>query len=108
MPCYEVRTVTVEFKVANIDLLKRAVVAMGLTVQGNSKTTVSFYRNGNAVLIDCEKQTITASNLDTKQLSGFSNSLKRSYSSIVIDEVARKQKWIKKNLGNNRYQLQRF
>jgi len=48
------------------------------------------------------------SNVNQKELTNFSNSIKRAYSLEVISELALKQKWIQKKMGNNQFQLQRF
>jgi len=47
-------------------------------------------------------------NFTEKGLATFSNSIKRAYSEVVIDEVAKKQKWHQRKLGEGRFQLQRF
>lgn len=109
MPCYEVRTVSIEFKVGNIDLLKKALEKAGCTYLGNSEEFLNLRtRGGNLVKVDFKNATISSQQLDAKGLSSCSNQLKRAYSECVIDELAKKQKWIQKKMGENRFQLQRF
>lgn len=106
MPCYEERTVSVEFKVENIELLKNALANLKLQVQ-TCKTSLSFYHNGLYTEIDLTNGKITNS-MSEQQLTNFTNQIKRAYSLQVIDEVAKKQKWMKKKLNDTQFQLQRF
>ena len=108
MPCYEVRTVSVEFKVGNIELLKKALDAAGCEVYLTVNDRISFKRSGRYAFINLSDSTIKSEDFDEKELSILSNTIKRAYSSQVIDEIARKQKWMKKKMGENRFQLQRF
>ena len=109
MPCYEVRTVSVEFKAANIDLLKRAIKKEGHRIEWEDSELVSFTtKTGKFCLIDLKNSAIKSDDMDERGIASFANSLKRAYSAVVLDEVAKKQKWMKKDLGQNRYQLQRF
>jgi hypothetical protein len=108
MPCYQIRNVSVEFRVENIDLLKRALEKAGWPVVRETSEAIQFRdRYSNPVTINLSTGKMTAS-VDEKQLSEICNFVKRRYSEVVIDEVAKRQKWIKKNMGANRYQLQRF
>lgn len=113
MPCYEVRTVSVEFKVGNIELLKKAIEKMDWKVTSSTEKRLYAQKNtgqwGDEVTINLENSTINSTNFrDIKALSQFSNEIKRAYSEVVIDELAKKQKWIKKQMGTNQFQLQRF
>lgn len=108
MPCYTVETVEISFKAENIDLLKKTIETMGIKIQSSAKTRISFYNVGRLVTIDVERQSIEGSGMNEKQLTSISNQIKRAYSEQVIDEIAKKQKWLKKKMGENRYQLQRF
>jgi hypothetical protein len=108
MPCYEVRTVSVEFKVGNIELLKKSLENLGIKIQRSTEKTVSFYNVGELITINLETQKIVGSRMNEKQLTTFSNAIKRSYSEQVIDEIAKKQKWMKRKLGQNKFQLKRF
>ena len=107
MPCYEVRTVSVEFKVGNVDLLKKALEKAGCQIQTQDQVISFKDKFGNFAMIDFEKSKII-SRMGDKQLADLSNSIKRAYSECVIDEVAKRNKWIKKQMGEGRFQLQRF
>jgi hypothetical protein len=70
---------------------------------------VSFKKGYNYHEIDLVNSKMIGRNGESeKTLFDFSNSIKRAYSECVVDEIAKKQKWIKKNMGQGRYQLQRF
>jgi hypothetical protein len=108
MPCYEVRTVSVEFKVGNIDLLKKALEKIEMKIFQQDEKGIAFEdKNYNIFKINLINSRISGP-LDEKGLGSLVNSIKRSYSEQVIDEIAKKQKWLKKKMGENRYQLQRF
>jgi hypothetical protein len=107
MPCYEVRTVSVEFKVGNIEILKRALEKMNVQIVRQDENGITFNQAYNQFTISFLNSKIN-SNVDEKELTSISNSIKRAYSEVVIDEVAKKQRWIKKQMGAGRYQLQRF
>ena len=112
MPCYQVITASVEFKVGNIEILKRALAQAGMVNIVVNNETISF-KDGNEKYSD-----YLGINLNTgkmlgvgwkqEKLSTVANSIKRAYSLEVINEISKKNKWIKKNMGENRYQLQRF
>lgn len=116
MPCYQIRTISVEFKVGNIDLLRKAiekVAAKGSICEFKGVHTgtqrIDFYDPaGTRYQLNLDSGKLISTSLNETQLGKFSNLLKRAYSEQVIDEVARKQKWLKKKMGENRYQLQRF
>ncbi len=114
MPCYEVRTVSVQFKVENIDLLKKAIGWEGYRLGYEDERFLSFdtktgaYRPTCSFQIDLKTSQIGSSDVAERELASFANSLKRAYSAAVIDEVAKKAKWMKRDLGQNRFQLQRF
>jgi hypothetical protein len=107
MPCYQVITTSVEFKVGNIEILKKALENLGVQDISVYDNKVGFYKD-DRYTIDFNSQKITGRNVDEKELTKFSNVIKRTYSEVVIDELAKKQKWAKKQLGENRYQLQRY
>ena len=109
MPCYEVRTTSVEFKADNITLLKKTLEKTKCTYLGNNDEFLNFRtQDGNDIKINFKNTTISSSQMDTRSLASFSNYLKRSYSEIVIDEVAKKQKWIQRKISDTKFQLQRF
>ena len=110
MPCYEVRTVSVEFKIKNIDLLKKAIEKVEYKI-------ISTYQDGSIhvqnkdyrdLFISTTNSLIQSKSFSEKELTTISNQIKRAYSELVIEEVAKKQKWIKKNMGSGQFQLQRL
>lgn len=112
MPCYEVRIVAVQFKIGNIKLLEEALEREGCRIHNQSESFITFSdKAGTRYTINFDQSSITKSGSQTvteKQLSSFANSIKRSYSAVVIDEVARRKKWMKKEMGKNLYQLNRY
>jgi hypothetical protein len=109
MPCYTIREVSVLFQIKNVDLLKRAVEKAGHTITEQLSTGISIRdKFGNRCFIDLVQGQINGRNMDEKQLTSFSNQIKRAYSEMVIDELAKKQHWLKKNMGKGQFQLQRF
>lgn len=110
MPCYQVITSSVEFKIGNFAFIKKAIEKLGYKMTGMSEieSYLSFRDDSyNQISINLKTQKITGQ-LDQEKLSSIANTIKRSYSEVVLDEIAKRQHWIKKNLGNNSYQLQRF
>lgn len=108
MPCYEIRIVSVSFQISNIDLLKRALVNAGFKRIEWSENDVRFENGGSIFNISFVDSKISSRYIEEKILTGISNQIKRAYSLEVINELAQKQKWIKKSMGNNVFQLQRF
>jgi hypothetical protein len=112
MPCDTIIINTVEFKVENIDVLEKAAAKIGLELRGDKKGKffVLYNKTTNTypAEIDFETGKISSSRMEEKQLYSFSNSLKRSYSEAVIDEIAKRQKWLKKQVGENKFQLRKY
>ncbi len=101
MPCWEVNLVSVEFKVRNIEVLKVALTQMGMdpVVWGNG-SSVSV----QGLLFDLDNEKVQVS-------SGYINKLaevKRQYAMVVVEEVARKKRWVVKNKGKNKLELRRY
>ena len=90
MPCYEVRTVTVEFNNHNKSLLVGALKSIGATytVDGN-KFSVGY---GSAV-IDLDKQTAVGS-------MDLINKVKQAYSREAVKAAAKKFGWVQKTQGS--------
>lgn len=106
MPCYEVRTTSVEFQARNLELLKRAAEAAGWTASVDLKRTALLCQKGGQTLkIDLMAQTISGA-ISAAAVNG----LKRAYSEAAIEEVARRKRWLLKKTGSGagRMQLQKF
>ena len=113
MPCYSVRTVSVEFRVANIELLKKALEKVGWKVNNEiDNGALSIMKKDgsymDSVSINFDNSKISSRYMDEKKLTDFSYELKRAYSEQVISEVAKKQKWMSRKLSDNKFQLQKF
>ena len=91
MPCYEVRTMSVEFKVAHRDLLERALKALGWSYHINSLNEVvtipGYFDAPITVNLLTGKATITEG-----QQANL-NILKRAYSKEALRQVARLNSW---------------
>ena len=87
MPCYEVRTMNVEFKVENRELLDAAIRASSLQVTDKGDRTITF-EWGKVVL---DLKTGTAAVEDGCQ--GRLNELKRAYSRECVKFAAKKMQW---------------
>jgi hypothetical protein len=101
MPCYEVNLMTVEFKAQNLEHLKKALDAMKLR-----------YRVlGDQVIVD-NLGTINLKTGRAEIRSGYQgklNELKREYSKVVIQEVARTKKWAFRTTPvKNKFQLAKY
>ena len=110
MPCYEIRTISVEFKIENIELLKKAIEKINFWSLKNSSDTMAIIRddNHNRIVIDFKNSKVSSEAYSEKELGARVNQLKQSYSEIVIGEIAKKQKWIQKKISERKFQLQRF
>jgi hypothetical protein len=109
MPCYQVRTVEVSFKVGNIELLKKALEKAGWKITSSGEWGINISNaNYKTASIRFTNSKIQSSFFNEKELTGISNQIKRAYSEVVIDEIAKKQKWLKRQMGQNQFQLQRF
>ena len=87
MPCYEVKTVSVEFKVAHRDLLDKALDALGWTRDWNVAKT--FCRLQNGIEIDLR---IGKASMQASQQASL-NMLKRAYSQQAVKLAAKLNGW---------------
>jgi hypothetical protein len=110
MPCYEIRTATVQFRVENIDILKKALEKQGLGhyMRSDGYTIVANSGGYNSFVIDLRNGMLQSTSMNDRELADFSNSLKRTYSECVIDEISEEDQWFKNQLDENTFQLQRF
>ena len=88
MPCYEVNLISVEFKAANEDLLKKAAESLGYTFE-------KMLRSGTIILHGY--RSIEAITIANGQAIGQSqdaiNALKRAYSLETIKQAAKVKGW---------------
>ncbi len=110
MPCYEVRTISIVFSLGNIDLLKKAVEKMGLRWEQDRQILKIGKKNiwDTPITINLDNSTISSKYLNQREISTLSNDIKRSYSEVVIDQVAQKQRWIAKKLSDRKFQLNKY
>lgn len=99
MPCYEVRTVQVEFKAQSREILLKAL----------DDNKINYRMNENAIYsyrwtINFEEQTATVE----QGYEGELNKIRRAYSEAVISEVARRKKWLVKKTAEGKMQLKRY
>ncbi len=99
MPCYQVRTISVDFKVGNEDLLKKAA----------EKLNWKYRERGNLIeikdiiILDLRMQTASF----PKKCQDDLNLLKRTYSEVCIEEIAKKKRWSLKR-KNNKLEMKRY
>lgn len=106
MPCYEIRTVNVEFKIENIEILQKALKSLQLHPVWEGKEQKIFLINEDAIDLKDGQYISRSGNIESA--TSMANQVKRAYSIQVLDELAKKQKWMKKQLGENKFQFQRF
>jgi len=91
MPCYEVRTMSVEFQAQNLNVLNDAIKQLQLSAEVMSDGNISLH-DGNIVL-DLKNKTAQV----TEGYQDRLNQLKRAYSSAALDKVAKMNFWNRKS-----------
>ena len=99
MPCYEVRTLSVEFKAKHVDVLKEALDNLGWRYSIFGEDVVT---RGMTIQLGEQKAVIT--DFQQSQL----NQLKRAYSSAALDRVAKKNRWARRAKTESKGVLRRF
>jgi len=61
-------------------------------------------RSGNSILFDLDKELVTYSGLGGQ---GIVNKVKREYTRLTLQEVAKRKRWALRSLGNNKFQMVR-
>lgn len=112
MPCYQVNTISVEFKVKHSDLLRQAIEALGwkmVAIAGGSKkpTRLSVQYSGYRSLT-INMQTGTATFNEGQGGQKALNKLKKEYSKQAIFKVAKQKKWIVKSKAGNKFTLTKY
>lgn len=92
MPCYTLVTVTVAFKAAVRDRLIAAITDAGY-VPVDVGNAVGIQHQRGTFWIDLENQEVNASQADVSAYSDVLNKVKRSYSRLTTEEIAKKKKW---------------
>lgn len=97
MVCWEINLVTVEFRVRNIDFLTTALQRLNIRFSIQNNIVYAGYTT-----INLNNQTIETTDYN------MANKLKREYSKVVVEEIAKKKKWAIKQLSANKVRLRRF
>jgi hypothetical protein len=112
MPCYRIETVSISFKVENLVLLARALEKGNWDINFQNETGIAIQKkignSYNRITISFRENKIISQSLNEKQLTDVSNSIKKAYSLEVINEVAKKNKWQTRKMGEDQYQLVRY
>lgn len=103
MPCYQVNTISVEFFMANTDFLLTALKELGYEVQVREERVLA---GSGPVVIEFNMNTGVAE-VESKYQDKL-NAVKRQYSKVVIAEVAKKKRWVLKEMEANKLQLRRY
>lgn len=107
MPCYEVRTYSIQFRVENTNLLKKTLMALEIRIPQEDKYGMVIQKGYTSARIDLTRGEVSSA-INKEALALFTNQIKRAYSATVLDEVARKKKWIIKKTDQNKGQLVRY
>lgn len=99
MPCYEINTISVEFKAEHMEHLETALKATGLAYTKNG----DIITIGGVITINLKNSSIECPG----NYMPLINKLKREYSKAVIEDIAKKKKWALKSNGNQ-FTLRRY
>ena len=103
MPCWEVRTVSVEFYAKNRALLEKSLQELGWRVKENSAQAIVAFPKDSYNQITLDLMTGQASFVKGDQ--GNLNALKRAYSQQAIKLAAKLNGWQVRSLINTKGQL---
>jgi len=100
MPCYEVNLMEVKLKGKYKEIWKKALSNLGLkTYRENDDMLETFdYR------FNWKKETIEFSERNQDGL----NKIKREYTAIAVEAVAKKRRWVSKRIAQNKFQLAKY
>ena len=103
MPCYEVNLVSVEFKVKYENILFEALNKLNWQY---TKTAYGVYISaiGAEIYLNEGRVKIPEGSYAQNKL----NELKRTYSEVILDLVAKKRRWVKKQINQGQYQLTKY
>ncbi|NLE38093.1 MAG: hypothetical protein GX621_08730 [Pirellulaceae bacterium] len=100
MPCYQVQTVSVEFKAKNRALLDAALDAIGATAFTRYDGTLML---DTGIVLDLERGTATIQEGQQYQL----NALKRAYAAEALKQAAKQNGWTYTATTKSRGELRR-
>lgn len=99
MPCYEVRTMSVEFKAKHVDVLEQALKNLGWYYNINQDRVTT-----RGMTIWLEKNRADIQDYQQREL----NELKRAYSSAAIDKVTKRNLWQRRATNETKGVLRKF
>ena len=103
MPCWEVRTMSVEFKAKHRRLLEQAVEALGWSWKSEGQGLRVQLPGWNSFTIDFVEQKA----IGKESLQGKINQLKQQYSKQALRRAAKLQGWQMKTKGQMKGVLRR-
>lgn len=106
MPCYQVRTMSVEIKAADPDMLVTALRALDLkyAYDKNVGKFVVYTNTTKPITIDLNEQRAEVTSENQRLL----NKIKVSYSKVAIVNTALKRRWIIKKQAENKFQAKKY
>jgi len=103
MPCYRIVVVSVEFKVESAEKLKKALSRLGFEVREYKGNLNAADRN-SVFDFDLVQGKINFQ----RGLEGRVNKIKREYSKVSLEELAKKNKWFLKTKAENKFQVVKY
>ena len=106
MPCYIVQTISVKFSAKSIESLTIAIERLNWTqsplFSNQNDGIVAKTPYGNIQLDFLKEEASFSSNLQ-----GSFNEMKRKYSEVVLEKIAKKKRWVLKKKNNVNFELKR-
>jgi hypothetical protein len=99
MPCYEVRLTTVEFKAKYAAVLEEAMSRLGIRFQKYEWGYQTYQMK-----IDLVKEKVTM----PEGSQDILNALKREYSKVCLEAIAKQKRWRLKQTAANNFQAVRL
>ncbi len=100
-PCWQIQTISIEFKTKHKELLKKALKNEEI---GFYESRNKLYISGDRLILDLDRQEASVIDNDYTLL----NKIKVAYSETAIREIARKKNWALKKIGNGKLRARRY
>jgi hypothetical protein len=104
MPCWEVNVYTVEFKAANLELLKKALESLGYQYEILESRGQLIASISGGIELNLTKEQATVSDYNRNRLTR----IRQEYAWKAIEEKAKQKKWFLKRKSKNKAQLRRY
>ena len=101
MPCYQVNTVSVEFKATSTEHLLAALKALGWSYNYDERAQRIYVRNFEIDLAAGKAEI-------TRYQQDYLNELKVAYSTEVVKSVAAKRRWVLKRRAAQKFEARRY